>query len=84
MEEPLIGVEDVLNGKYRYVEGQPVRRSYVDVERENMTDFEKAFDWFCKHCLEYINAETIGTCGAVAYNVNFKDMWETYKKAMEE
>ena len=36
MEEPLIKVEDVLNGKYRYVEGQPVRRSHVDMEREEM------------------------------------------------
>ena len=30
MEEPLIRIEDVLNGKYRFVEGHPVRRSYVD------------------------------------------------------
>ena len=36
MEEPLIRVEDVLNGKYRYVEGQPVRRSHVDMEREEL------------------------------------------------
>ena len=32
MEEPPIRIEDILNGKYRYVEGQPVRRSYVDME----------------------------------------------------
>lgn len=30
IEEPLIRIEDVLNGKYRFVEGHPVRRSYVD------------------------------------------------------
>ena len=32
MKEPPIRIEDVLNGKYRFVEGQPVRRSYVDME----------------------------------------------------
>ena len=32
MKEPPIIIEDVLNGKYRFVEGQPVRRSYVDME----------------------------------------------------
>lgn len=37
IEEPPIRVEDVLNGKYRYVEGQPVKRSYVNMEIENMT-----------------------------------------------
>lgn len=37
MDELLIRIEDVLNGKYRFVEGQPVRRSYVDMEIENMT-----------------------------------------------
>ena len=39
MKEPPIRIEDVLNGKYRFVEGQPVRRSYVDMENigiENM------------------------------------------------
>lgn len=37
MEELLIRIEDVLNGKYRFVEGRPVRRSYVDMEIENVT-----------------------------------------------
>lgn len=32
MKEPPIRIEEVLNGKYRFVEGQPVRRSYVDME----------------------------------------------------
>ena len=32
MEELLIRIEDVLNGKYRFVEGQPVMRSYVNME----------------------------------------------------
>ena len=32
MKEPPIIIEDVLNGKYRFVEGLPVRRSYVDME----------------------------------------------------
>ena len=55
-----------------------------DALKYESTTMAKAFDWFCKHCIEYIKAEPIGTCGAVAYNVNFKDMWESYKKAMEE
>lgn len=32
MKEPPIRIEEVLNGKYRFVEGLPVRRSYVDME----------------------------------------------------
>ena len=32
MNEPPMRIEDVFNGKYRFVEGQPVRRSYVDME----------------------------------------------------
>ena len=114
MEEPPIRIEDVLNGKYRYVEGKLVRRSYVDMESignkeyaQNVVDnhlskiderteklkqdalkyegttMAKAFDWFCKHCLEYIKAEPHGSC-AVAYTVKFADMWEAYKKVMEE
>ena len=59
--------------------------AFYDVaDKCSETMMQNAFEWFCKHCLEYIKAEPIGTCGAVAYNVNFKDMWESYKKAMEE
>ena len=47
------------------------------------TTMGKAFDWFYKHCLDYIKEEPFGSC-AVAYTVNFADMWEAYKKAMEE
>ena len=54
-----------------------------DALKYESTTMGKAFDWFCKHCLEYIKAEPIGSC-AVAYNVNFTDMWEAYKKAMEK
>lgn len=42
MKEPLIGIEDVLNGKYRYVEGQPVRRSYVDMEKIGIENMKKS------------------------------------------
>ena len=44
MEEPLIRVEDVLNGKYRYVEGQPVRRSYVDKDMKTESKCIKVKD----------------------------------------
>ena len=54
-----------------------------DVLKYESTTMGKAFDWFCKHCLEYIKAEPIGSC-AVGHTVNFADMWEAYKKAMEE
>ena len=58
--------------------------TFYDVADEcSETMMHKAFDWFCKHCLEYIKAEPIGSC-AVAYNVNFSDMWEAYHKDMEE
>lgn len=48
------------------------------------TTMTKAFHWFCKHCLEYIEAEPIGSSGAIEYTVKFADMWKAYKKAMEE
>lgn len=83
IEEPLIRVEDVLNGKYRYVEGQPVRRSYVDTERENITDFEKAFSWFIQHYHTYITV-TMSSEYCIESEIKVNDMWEAYKKAMEE
>lgn len=54
-----------------------------DALKYESTTMGKAFDWFCKHGLEYIKAEPIGSC-AVGHTVNFADMWEAYKKAMEE
>ena len=58
--------------------------AFYDVADEcSETMMQKAFEWFGKHFLEYIKAEPIGSC-AVAYNVNFTDMWEAYKKAMEK
>ena len=47
------------------------------------TTMGKAFKWFITHYPEYIKAEPIGNC-AVAYTVKFADMWEAYKKAIEE
>lgn len=47
------------------------------------TTMAKAFKWFTAHYLQYIKAEPIGN-DAVAYTVKFTDMWEAYKKAMEE
>lgn len=48
----VITVEDLLNGKYRYVEGRPVRRSYIDIERNGMTRLE-----VLKWCWENISDE---------------------------
>lgn len=58
--------------------------AFYDVADEcSETMMHKAFKWFITHCLEYIKAEPIGSC-AVGHTVNFADMWEAYKKAMEE
>ena len=48
----VITVEDLLNGKYRYVEGRPVRRSYVDMEKKGMTRRE-----MLRWCWENISDE---------------------------
>ena len=59
--------------------------AFYDVADEcSETMMHKAFEWFCKHCLDYIKAEPIGSSGAVEYTVEFADMWEAYKNAMEE
>ena len=48
------------------------------------TMIEKSFMWFLKHGLEYIDVNPIGDCGSVEFNSKIKDMYEAYKKAMEE
>lgn len=59
--------------------------AFYDVADEcSETMMHKAFKWFITHYLEYINAEPIGSSGAVAYTVKIADAWEAYKKAMEE
>lgn len=75
MKEPLIRIEDVLNGKYRYVEGRPVRRSYVDMENigiENMSELKykvgdkvriKSLDWYNTSKNKYGVVELIGSNG---------------------
>jgi hypothetical protein len=35
--------------------------------------------WFLKHGLEYVDGES-----AVEFNTKINDMWEAYRKAMEE
>lgn len=58
--------------------------AFYDVADEcSETMMQKAFKWFITHYLQYIKAEPIGN-GVVAYSVKFADMWEAYKKAMEE
>ena len=54
-----------------------------DILKYESTTMGKAFDWFCKHSLKYIEVEPFGS-GPIAYTANFADMWEAYKKAMEE
>lgn len=43
------------------------------------TMIEKSFMWFLKHGLEYVDGES-----AVEFNTKINDMWEAYRKAMEE
>lgn len=75
-------IQNVVDNRLSKIDERTEKLRQDALKYENTT-MGKAFDWFCKHCLEYIKAEPLGTC-AVEYNVNFADMWEAYKKAMEE
>ena len=82
-EEQAVKIEDVLNGKYRYVEGRPVIRSHADLPQKITTDFEKAFDWFIQHYHTYITV-TMSSEYCIESEIKVNDMWKAYKKAMEE
>ena len=62
-------------------ETEKYREGFVDGAKwADNTMIERSFMWFLKHCLEYVD----GDCGAVEFNTKIKDMYNAYKKAMEE
>ena len=70
----VITVEDLLNGKYRYVEGRPVRRSYVDME-EKYSDEEKLE--ILKGFIKKIYPDSIDTSGEDSADSDSEiDLWE--------
>ena len=70
----VITVEDLLNGKYRYVEGRPVRRSYVDME-EKYSDKEKME--ILKGFIKKIYPDSIDTSGEDNADSDCEiDFWE--------
>ena len=70
----VITVEDLLNGKYRYVEGRPVRRSYVDME-EKYSDKEKME--ILKGFIKKIYPDSIDTSGGDSADSDCEiDLWE--------
>ena len=75
-------IQNVVDNRLSKID-ERIEKLRQDALKYEGTTMGKAFDWFCKHCLEYIKAEPLGSC-AVEYTVNFADMWEAYKKAMEE
>lgn len=75
-------IQNVVDNRLSKID-ERTKKLRQDALKYEGTTMGKAFDWFCKHCLEYIKAEPLGSC-AVAYTVEFADMWEAYKKAMEE
>ena len=66
-------------------ECEKYREGFVDGAKwADNTMVEKSFMWFLKHSLEYIDVKPIGTCGAFEFNTKINDMYNAYKKAMEE
>ena len=66
-------------------EAEKYRQGFVDGGAfADRTMIEKSFMWFIKHGLEYIDVNPNGDCGSVEFNSKIKDMYEAYKKAMEE
>ena len=76
-------MQNVVDNRLSKIDERRTEKLRQDALKYEGTTMGKAFDWFSKHCLEYIKAEPIGTCGAVEYTADFADMWEAYKKAME-
>lgn len=66
-------------------ECEKYREGFVDgANWADNTMIEKSFMWFLKHGLEYIDVNPIGDCDSVEFNSKIKDMYNAYRKAMEE
>lgn len=75
-------IQNVVDNRLSKID-ERIEKLKQDALKYEGTTMAKAFKWFITHYLEYIKGEPIGTC-AVGYTVKFADMWEAYKKAMEE
>lgn len=71
-------------GSENYSSSVDIKNAYEKgAEWADETMALKSFNWFIRHGLKYIETQPIGTC-ATEINIKVNDMWEAYKKAMEE
>lgn len=71
-------------GSGNYSSSVDIKNAYEKgAEWADETMISKSFNWFIHHILKYIQPRPIGTC-ATEINIKVNDMWEAYKKAMEE